>query len=176
MQTTPYEVRRLAEDDAERFLTLRLQGLKEAPSAFGSTYEEDAARGIDFIRMLCRKSQEQDSHAIFGAFQQSELVGVVGIMQGEKIKNRHRATLWGMYVTPAARGVGVGRLLCQALIEHARSNLVEVEAIDLMVESANEPAKKLYAAMGFKWWGTQPRALKFGGQYFDEDCMALVLV
>ncbi len=169
------EIHRLTEDDAERFYTLRLQGLREEPNAFGSTCEEETARGFDFVRQRFATAHKRDNNAIFGAFQKVELLGIVGLAQQERLKLRHRATLWGMYVSPSARGMGLGKLLCHTLIGHVRQNLKDVEMIDLIVESTNEPAKRLYASLGFKVWGIQEKALKSSGQYFDEECMALVV-
>jgi GNAT superfamily N-acetyltransferase len=36
-----------------------------------------------------------------------------------RAKERHKAYLWGMYVTRAARGRGVGRQLVRAALDHA---------------------------------------------------------
>jgi len=170
-----YQVRKLIEADAEAFFALRLQGLKDSPSAFGSTYEEEAARGVDFVKERFRTAHKRDNNPIFGAFERDKLGGVVGLFQYEQAKKRHRSMLWGMYVAPTARRSGAGRLLCQAAVDHVRESLKDVEFIDLVVESSNHPAKSLYSSMGFRIYGSQVKALKCGSEYFDEDLMSLPL-
>jgi ribosomal protein S18 acetylase RimI-like enzyme len=41
--------------------------------------------------------------------------------------------------------------------------------------STNEPALRLYRALGFATYGREPRALKIGATYYDEDLMVLRL-
>ena len=109
---------------------------------------------------------------MFGAFRGSDLVGVAGFQALTRQKERHKGVLWGMYVQPAARGTGAARRLVEAVIAHARS---EVELIQLAVVSSNEPAQRLYAAMGFSEYGLEERALKLGEQYFDDVLMVRFL-
>src|SRR5215813_1629743 len=77
-----------------------------------------------------------------------------------------------MYVRSDARKVGVGRQLVEAVIEHARAH---VEVIQLSVVSYNEPARRLYAGLGFVEYGLEKDSLKQNGQYYDEILMALDL-
>jgi GNAT superfamily N-acetyltransferase len=60
------------------------------------------------------------TRAIFGAVE-PDLIGMAGIAQEEGAKSRHKARLWGVYVIPARRGLGIGRALVEAAIEFARS-------------------------------------------------------
>jgi ribosomal protein S18 acetylase RimI-like enzyme len=77
-----------------------------------------------------------------------------------------------MYVRPDARKAGVGRRLVEAVIEHARAH---VEVIQLSVISDNEPARRLYASLGFVEYGLEKDSLKQNGHYYDEILMALDL-
>lgn len=52
-----------------------------------------------------------------------------------------------VYVSPAARGKGVGRMLLTALIEEARQHGMKV--IVGAVDSENEPSLRLHHALGF---------------------------
>lgn len=58
------------------------------------------------------------------------------------------ALLEDMVVSPAARGVGVGSLLLQAAIDHARS--AGCKRITLLTDAANEAAQCFYAKQGFE--------------------------
>ena len=43
----PIDIKRLAVDEGLRLRTIRLRALADAPDAFGSTYDEAAARPLD---------------------------------------------------------------------------------------------------------------------------------
>ena len=72
-----------------------------------------------------------------------------------------------------ARNAGVGRRLVEAVIDHARRH---VELIQLTVVSGNEPARRLYASLGFVEYGIEKNALKQDGRYWDEMLMAKPLL
>jgi ribosomal protein S18 acetylase RimI-like enzyme len=74
-----------------------------------------------------------------------------------------------MYVRPQARNRGVGRRLVEAVIEVARRRGVEL--LQLAVVSDNEPARRLYARLGFVEYGIEKKSLKQGGRYTDEVLM-----
>jgi ribosomal protein S18 acetylase RimI-like enzyme len=105
-----------------------------------------------------------------GAFRDGELVGTAGfaIQQGQK--NAHKGRLWGMYVRPSSRNLGVGRLLVSAVLDVAREN---VELIQLSVVKENRPARRLYESVGFLEFGMEPKASKLSDKYYDEAHMAL---
>jgi ribosomal protein S18 acetylase RimI-like enzyme len=79
-----------------------------------------------------------------------------------------------MYVAPEVRGRGLGRMLLDAAITQARAT-PGIEQLMLAVNATNLPARNLYLALGFEPFGREPRALKIGERYFDEDYMALFL-
>ncbi|MED4717605.1 GNAT family N-acetyltransferase [Pseudobacillus badius] len=63
--------------------------------------------------------------------------------------------------------------LLQQLIQQARS--LDLEQLHLTVVSANRAAKALYASFGFRRYGLEEQALKWNGQYWDEEHMVLFL-
>ena len=79
----------------------------------------------------------------------------------------------GMYVLPEKRRRGIASALLTAAISHARA-LPSVSAIHLGVTSAGEDARRLYERAGFKVWGTQPDALRAGGESVSEYHMVLI--
>jgi ribosomal protein S18 acetylase RimI-like enzyme len=81
--------------------------------------------------------------------------------------------LWGMYVRPAYRGAGIGRVLVEAIIAHARQR---VELLQLFVVSDNAAARRLYSSLGFVEYGIERHATKYRGQYHDDVLMALPLM
>jgi ribosomal protein S18 acetylase RimI-like enzyme len=161
------QVRKLRPDEAETFRLIRLEGLQQSPDAFGSTLEREAAEPLGFF------ADRLARNAVFGAFQGEALVGVAGFYSLDGPKTRHKGTLWGMYVKPAARGHGVAEALTERVMAQARRERVEV--LQLTVVSANERALRFYRRMGFSAYGVEPRALKHRGAYFDEVLMVRFL-
>ena len=159
-------VRRLEEADAEAYRTLRLEALAVSPESFASTFEAESAEPLEWF------AERLQRNAVFGAFRAADLVGIAGFFAHAGAKQRHKGVLWGMYVRPAASGVGIGRLLGESVIEHARR---QVELLQLQVVSTNEPALRLYAGLGFTRYGLDRRGLKDRDRYFDEVLMVKVL-
>jgi GNAT superfamily N-acetyltransferase len=99
---------------------------------------------------------------------------MVGLLRERALKARHLATIWGMYVTAAARGKGVGAALLGAAIERARS-WPGVVQLQLAVSTGAPEAHRLYRRLGFREWGLEPRALQHNGTFVDERHMLLRL-
>lgn len=165
-------VRPLAPADAEAFRALRLRGLREAPEAFGSTFEEEVGRPL---QVTADGLAGATGSSVLGAFDEDgALVGIGGVHREGRRKARHRAGIWGMYVAPEARGRGLGRALLQALVEHARG-MEGVHRLELGVTTTNTAARALYLAFGFVPYGVQPDAYRSGGQSWDTQLMTLAL-
>lgn len=87
---------------------------------------------------------------------------------------KHKASIYAMYVDPSHRGKGVGRGLMEASITLAKET-DGIEQLLITVVTTNETARGLYHSCGFKPYGTEKRALKYNGEYFDEELMVLFL-
>ena len=159
-------VRQLKTADAASFRALRLAVLKDHPDAFGPSLEEESEQPLSFFVFKQKTAYE------IGCETDSALVGIAGFSRGERLKTRHRGTLWGMYAAPESRGHGFGAALVQQIIGHAKST---VEELNLTVAAHNQSAIKLYERMGFVRIGLDPHALKIAGAYVDEVSMRLVL-
>jgi RimJ/RimL family protein N-acetyltransferase len=165
-------ITRLSPADAAAYQSLRLDGLRESPTSFGSSYEEEVARSIDvFAASLATTS----GRTFFGAFAEEELIGVVSVGAEESQKERHRGFIRGMYVRPAARRQGVGRALLAEAIRHARA-IPGLRQLTLTVTAGNAAAIATYERFGFVAYGTAPEALYVDGRYYDELYMVCHLV
>lgn len=160
-------IRKLQPDDAAEYQALRLSGLAEAPSAFASSHEEEAHTPL---AEMARRLSPSESGAIFGAFAEGRLVGVVGVQRESMRKLSHKAVIWGMYVEPSQRRCGhASRLLAHGL-SYAWQSLGVVQ-VNLGVHTENTRAISLYSLFGFTVWGTEPGALVVDGQAQDEHHM-----
>ncbi len=154
-------IRKLLLADADAVLRLRREALEREPLAFSSSPTEDHVQaGGALEEYLAHRTK-----AIFGAFE-PDLIGMAGIAQEEGAKSRHKARLWGVYVTPSHRGAGIGCALVEAAIEFARS-LDGLTHVHLAVAESGRAAQALYVRLGFMTWGTEPAAIRVG-----EVCVA----
>lgn len=160
-------VRTLLPAEAEAYVALRREMLVDAPFAFLASPGDDFASDPNAVREALRAAPT------FGAFDPA-LVGTVGLIRERHAKSAHKANVWGMYVTPRARRRGVGRLLMEAAVAHARS-MAGVTQVTLSVSDATPGARALYESLGFRVWGTEPRAMRVDGRAADEHHMVLML-
>ena len=163
-------IKLLSEKDIDIYWPLRLKSLKEEPTSFGADYEESKALDLQTVasRLACN-----DDTFVIGAFC-PELIGSVGLFREKGKKKRHQGTIWGVYLIPEFRGMGISRQLMVAAIMYAQE-LPELEFLKLSVSIPNKPATKLYKSLGFEKYGIEPAALKVEGKNVDEALMQLKL-
>jgi ribosomal protein S18 acetylase RimI-like enzyme len=160
------QIRRLMPADARLYREIRLEALQQAPQAFGSSFEQECSWSLTQFEETLTKAD------VFGAFRETDLLGIAGYRRQAGAKQAHKGLLWGMYVRSIARGTGVAKHLVEAVLEHARE---QVELIQLTVVSENEAAQRLYRSCGFVAYGHEVHSLKQDGRYHDEVLMAVAL-
>lgn len=158
-------IRRLCSDDAQKFKALRLEGLKAHPEAFGASFEEEVSQSLEqtIVRL--------NGTTVLGGFDaEGALKGIVGLYQGTAPKLKHTVTIWGMYVSPDSRGMGLAKDLLKMAVAEART---DCQSIRLSVATSNDAAIRLYEHVGFKTWATDAKALYVNGVFVDEYLMRL---
>lgn len=179
-------IRALTPDDVDAYVALRIEMLQESPRSFGASLDTDVGCDVDGMR---KRLEAPEPSRVWGAFADAsdaagtngepgkpgKLLAVVGGgKQGPHDKRAHVYAVWGMYVTPAARGDGLGRALMQELIAYGRG-LDGVISIYLSVSATAPAAEHLYTSLGFEVWGREPRSLQYQGEFYDEIYMLLEL-
>ena len=149
----PREIRELTQHDSAEWWRLRLEALEREPQAFSSAAEDHRQTTVEAA--AARIAAAAPESIILGAFQIGTLAGVAGFHREQESKSRHKGRVWGVYVTEACRGSGVGRALMRSTEQVA--------------------ARRLYESHGFVAFGRDPRALLAGGKYVDEDYYVLML-
>ena len=136
-------VRETVIDDWQALRDIRLEGLRDHPSAFGSTYAQDAAQDEAHWR---RRSSGGN---LFFAYlpEMSEPAGLAGGYR----EDRFTVELVSMYLRPWARGQRVGDALVARVIGWAGAG--QATSAHLWVTETNTRARALYQRCGFALTG-----------------------
>ena len=167
-------IRRLVADDAEVYRRLRLWGLQESPSAFGSTFSEEIRMSLDTVKGRMGVDNPAESFVLGAYTDAGRLVGVIGCYREGKTKSRHKANIWGMFVAPDHRRQGIGRALLDAAIAEA-ATMSGLRRLNLSVDTGNVAASALYRSAGFVEYGVEPEAYGADGEFFISAYMTLRL-
>jgi len=166
-------LRRLVPTDAPAYRALMLDAYARHPDAFTSSVGERAALPVSWWE--ARLAVEPAAHEIvFGAFVGGVLAGVAGLSFETREKARHKADFFGMYVAPAFRKLGLGRLIVDAAMDAARHR-DGVRLVQLTVTEGNASAQGLYERVGFVPFGLEPMAVAVDGGFVSKVHMWLLL-
>ena len=176
MRSSDLAIRHLVPEDAAVYRTLRLRGLKEHPDAFTSSHVEESEKPLAATE---RRLAPDSGDWVFGAFIANELAGLAGLSREPRAKNRHKASVFGMYVAREHGRRGVGAALLRQVIDAARSQ-PGIEQLVLTVTDTNVAARTLYENFGFRSFGVEPRAIRVNDGvndvYHDKNHMILFLL
>jgi RimJ/RimL family protein N-acetyltransferase len=154
--------------DAHDFRALRLEALQNSPVAFSADYQKNFNHPIKYWEDLLTPDPHE-STMFLGEFE-GGLIAMTGVMRGSSPKTRHSAWIWGVYVTPAWRGLHIAEEIVHTCIDWALARSVVM--VKLGVAAVNQPAIRCYDRCGFKVYGTEPRAVLVDGKYYDEYLMS----
>ena len=137
------EIRQLTEDDWAAYRDVRLAALGDAPYAFASTVEREAAFDEWQWRAQVRRA------TWFVADDETRApVGLVGGFAEDDSADLH---LIGMWVRGAVRGQGVAAGLVDGFLTWAKDQ--QPAGVVLWVADANERAQAFYRRFGFRGTG-----------------------
>lgn len=168
MRMTEISVRRLAEEDWDEYRQTRLRALKESPEAFVASADEEVDYPEERWRDRMRRSQrllaERDGQAM----------GVASV-GSENTADDTVGELFGLWVSPDARGSGVARRLLEAAAQAARES--EMKHLVYWVGTDNGRAVAFASSFGFRPTDNRRPMPIRGAEVEDEDAeeMAMVL-
>ncbi len=167
----PMEIRRLTPADADAYRTVRLAGLRDEPTAFAASYDEEQAFPLAKYEGWLGVPPDRGT---LGAFDGATLVGIVTLGRESGCKLAHKAHIMGLYVRSDRRASGVGRALLMAALQLARS-VPEIRQVNVSANAANAAAQRLYESAGFRVFGREPHSMRIDDAWHDEVHMRLEL-
>lgn len=166
-----YIIREVTLADMDAFWALRLQALRDHPSAFGSNYEESRRKGPTYSE---RGYFETGVNRLFAAFAPSGILVAQAGTYADTGQRSHIAHVISVYTHSDHRGCGLASALVQACIEHLQA-CPGIESIRISVNADNTAAVHIYEKLGFVTWGEEPDAIRIAdGSCHNERHMVLV--
>jgi GNAT superfamily N-acetyltransferase len=147
------EVRRIRADEWPELRRLRIEALRDAPLAFGSTYALDAAmEDDDWQRWAGGAAAAADQVIVVAATDGRWVAMARGSVSRDDASD---AYLTAVYVVPAFRGRGLARAVSAEVIAWARG--MGMRRVLLHVADWNGAARRTYESLGFTATGaTEP--------------------
>jgi ribosomal protein S18 acetylase RimI-like enzyme len=136
-------LRRIRDGDAVPLRELRLRGLREAPDAFATTFEQASEWPPEHWERWARAPVEEQVTVV--AIDGERWVGMASAwLLEDRPGSAWLARLW---VDPGARRTGAGLRLTDAIADWARER--GCTTLELSVTANNTPASAFYARAGF---------------------------
>jgi ribosomal protein S18 acetylase RimI-like enzyme len=162
-------VRRFEPHEWRLYREIRLRALADSPDAFGSMYEHEAVRA----------DAEWEARLTAGATAHGQMPVValvddtpVGLAWGRQDEQEPTvAHVFQVWVSPEARGQGVGRLLLTAVLEWAKA--IGVCTVRISVTCSHLAAVQLYRRAGFVDAG-EPEPLRPGSSILCQPMQLLL--
>jgi RimJ/RimL family protein N-acetyltransferase len=104
---------------------------------------------------------------------EGEIVGILNVNANEKSRLRHIGD-FGVTVKKDYWGQGIGTNLIECMLEWARKSGV-IRKINLVVQTNNKAAIKLYKKLGFKKEGVLRRDSFINGKFYDAYAMGMMI-
>jgi ribosomal protein S18 acetylase RimI-like enzyme len=163
MSTSAFTVRRLTAADVDAYLAVRREGLERDADAFRVSPADDDAFGLAAWRARL------DRDYVIAVEKDGRTLGIGGFARIPGTKTQHKGLIWGMYVRAEGRGTGVADTVMDALLEHAKG---KVRQVQLTAVAANARAVAFYERHGFTQYGVEPGSICLAdGSYVDEALM-----
>lgn len=112
---------------------------------------------------------ENNTGVFIVAITDETIIGAAQI-NAQTFTERHVGA-FGIALAKEYRGMGIGRILMNTVIEEAKQHIPELEIITLIVHAKNGIACSLYESFGFEKYGSLPNGVKLEQGYMDQVLM-----
>lgn len=150
----------------EDYRKIRLEALSQESPAFGSSYEEE--------EKFPPEVWKQRISSMLFCLEDGVPVGMISYVIRNRVKTKHGADIFSMYVKPEHRRKGIGDMLIKEALKKIEE-YSEVTKVVLSVVTSQESAIRLYEKNGFKPVGVLHKELRINGLFYDELVMERLL-
>lgn len=158
---TNYIVKKINKTDWLKYKEIRLEALKNEPSAFGSSYDDISSRTDSEWQDLFIK-KEDDGLFYYSVLFDNEFIAIGGAF---KDKNGEWNVI-AIYTRNKFRGLGVGTILMKGIVAEFEKR--GIQKIYLRVNTSQVAAISLYNKLGFKIIKTVNNQLLGDGKLYNE--------
>ena len=163
------EIIRLSVEDSLRFSRFLNKVSSETPYL---SFDEEESPDLDASESML-KILSMGKNASYAAVEDGEIVGNITFRGRDNRKRLSHVGEIGIVVAKSYWGRGIGRVLIERVVEHAREN--SIEKISLKVLDTNKRAVELYEKIGFVREGLLKDEVKIGKNYYNYIVMGLFL-
>ncbi|MFE5588376.1 GNAT family N-acetyltransferase [Kitasatospora sp. NPDC056531] len=160
-----YFIRRMTSTEWRELRTIRLEALRDSPTAFSSSYDDAATLPDDVWQQRAAVEATSEEGATFiAADEAGNWVGIAGVAPLPDVPDH--VHVHSVYVSPTYRGpAGPAADLLKASIRYAQDH-TDIRWLTLGVHESNERALAFYRRFGFEDTGkTVPYVLNRSGLY-----------
>lgn len=136
------------------------------PDAFTSSAVERESLPLSWWEQRLAEGDDVNE-VVFSCVSNGQLAGVVGLAFDSREKTRHKATLFGMYVSAGFRNLGLGGKLMNHALAYAKAR-PGILLVQLTVSEGNRAALTLYERSGFVQFGCEPYAIAVGKSFVSK--------
>jgi ribosomal protein S18 acetylase RimI-like enzyme len=137
-------IRRIREPDCDAVRELRLRSLSSDPMSFGSTFDQESQYDpTKWTSWVVRGATSPEMAVLVAEPNSGALIGMVGAISEGTVSH-----LYGMWVDPRHRNLGLGGKLLEAILEWVDASHPSTE-VRLGVVPSSEAAVRLYRSRGF---------------------------
>jgi len=162
--TIEYKI--LSINDVVDYKNIRLDLLKQNPTNFGSSFEEESM----FDESVWQKRLSNPNATSIGVYNETQIIGLCVVVKNPRLKMKHKAHLNSMYVRDEFRRRGISKNLLNYVFEFLKDTDVEILCLSVVSENCN--AISLYKKVGFIEDGMEQKAIKYKGKYYNLILMS----
>jgi len=166
---SPMKPIRLSPANAPEYRSFMLEAYSLHLDAFTSSATERESLPLSWWEQWLSEG-EGANDVVFGCVSKGQLAGVVGLAFERREKTRHKATLFGMYVSASFRDLGLGGELMNCALGYAKAR-PGIRVIQPTVSEGNRAAQALYERSGFIQFGCKPYAIAVGSGFVSKIYM-----